>query len=146
MITLKDLHREVRNGFRARVNLGEHKNLPIEIPDFDLFLLKEVGKAFGLDDRPQIRVSWDGLFSLYGVPRDVDFFSRELFCAFVSTGNWLKSIGDYVTDEFEEEVCPAWFLMWDYLYDRFGENMMTTISELKDDEAAQFYDEEFCGD
>lgn len=146
MVTLEDLYREVQNGFKFRAALGEQKNLTVEIPAFDLYLLKEVGKAFGLDDRPRVRVSWDELVSLYGAPRDIDFFSRDLFCAFVRTQNWLRSIGDYVTDRFEEEVCPAFCLMWEYLYDRFGENTMAVVGELENDEAAQFYDEEFCDD
>lgn len=141
MNELKELYEAARRGtiFRRRLS---YKNLHVYEPDFDQALREEVEKVFSVD--PDFVVSgetWNDLVELFGEPKEKDYLSRELFCAFIKTNNWLKSIGDWVTDEFEQDICAAFCLMWGYLYDRFGHAMMDVIGELENDEAAQFYED-----
>lgn len=141
-ITLKDLYRAVRRDAVFRRKLTA-ENLSVVEPAFNQALLEEVDKVFSID-YPLYGEPWSDLVKCYGEPKNTDFLSRDLFCAFVETNNWLSSIRDYVTDQFEEEVCSAFCLMWSYLYDRFGATVMDVVGDLADDEAAEFYEMELC--
>lgn len=140
--SLKNLHEAVRRGVAASNNLSKN-GIDVDWPDFDYFFERKVKKILGAPtDENSAAYSWEELVTKYGDPGDVDFLSKDVFCAWVATNNWLKDISDYVTDYFEETVCEAFCLMWRYLYDRFGSIAMEVFGDLNDDEAAQFYDDE----
>lgn len=139
---LRDLHKAVRRGRVVRSEL-EDKGIFVEIPTFDIFFERELKKILNVPSYMTIIChDWDELVTKCGDPGDADFLSKEVFVAFVETNNWLRSLEYYINDSFEETVCDAFCLMWSYLYDRFGESAMVVIGDLRDDEAAQFYDDE----